>query len=313
VVRVEPYEPGRRRAWNEFVARSKNATFLFHRDYLEYHADRFVDASRLIWLGERLVALFPASLHGDEVRSHGGLTYGGVLSDERMSTALMLEVMSAVVDDLRRTDTATLLYKPIPHIYHRLPAEEDLYALFRFGARLVRRDASASCRSHQRAPLTKGRKWALKQGLQAGLELREGGDWQAFMAMEAALLQQKHGVQPVHRSEELERLAASFPHNIRLFTAYRSGELLAGTVIYETPTVAHAQYISATERGRDLRALDVLIHHLLSDVYLDKEWFDFGISTVDEGQTLNLGLAANKESWGARTTIYDAYALNLRR
>lgn len=310
-LRVEPYAPQHRQAWNDFVARAKNATFLLHRDYLEYHADRFTDASSLVWDGGKLVALWPASQHGDELRSHGGLTYGGVLTDERMGIALMLDVFDALIDSWRAAGIQSVTYKPIPHLYHTLPAEEDLYALFRHGAQLVRRDAATTLHRDHRAPITKGRKWAIKQGQGQGITVAASQDWGGFMAMEAALLHEKFGTRPVHDAAEMALLAARFPQQVQLFTATLGGLLLGGTVIFATPTVAHAQYIASTLQGRELRALDVLFDWLLRDVFADKRWFDFGISTEQAGRVLNAGLAANKESWGARATMYDWYRLDL--
>ena len=87
--------------------------------------------------------------------------------------------------------------------------------------------------------------------------------------------------------------------------------MLAGIVIYESANVAHAQYISATEEGRSLGALDCIVEVLLNEVYPDKPYFDFGISTLENGRTLNVGLIQNKESYGARATVYDFYELSL--
>ncbi len=50
---------------------------------------------------------------------------------------------------------------------------------------------------------------------------------------------------------------------------------------------------------------------LLNEVYRDKPYFDFGVSTVDNGRTLNASLIQNKESYGARATVYDFYELSL--
>jgi hypothetical protein len=50
---------------------------------------------------------------------------------------------------------------------------------------------------------------------------------------------------------------------------------------------------------------------LLNDVYGEKPYFDFGISTVENGRSLNSGLIESKESYGARATVYDFYELNL--
>lgn len=70
--------------WNDFVADAKNATFLFHRDFMEYHSDRFEDYSLLIFdEKENLKALFPANRIENDLFSHQGLTYGGLILDEK--------------------------------------------------------------------------------------------------------------------------------------------------------------------------------------------------------------------------------------
>ncbi|HQW68620.1 MAG TPA: hypothetical protein PLH25_03065, partial [Flavobacterium sp.] len=63
--------------WNAFVSSSSNATFLFHRDFMEYHSDRFEDYSLLVFEDEKLISIFPANRVENTVFSHQGLTYGG--------------------------------------------------------------------------------------------------------------------------------------------------------------------------------------------------------------------------------------------
>lgn len=314
-VRIEAYQPTHLLQWDELVRRSKNATFLFRRQFMEYHADRFVDASVLAYDGHKLLAAMPASLHqtdsGPQVRSHGGLTYGGLFCDERMTASTMLEVMTAVLEHYRVSGVKSVVYKPIPHIYHRLPAEEDLYALFRVGGQLVRRDVAASLDQGARPPITKGRKWATKQGINNGITVGASQDWGGFMAMEAALLLEKYGTRPVHSADEMALLHERFPQQVKLYTALHEGQLVGGTVIFDCDSCVHAQYISSTRHGRDLRALDVLFQWLIDEVYADRRWFDFGISTEEAGRVLNAGLADNKESWGARSVVYDHYHIPL--
>src|SRR5258707_7966047 len=169
---VVNYEGSKKNAWDAFVSESKNGVFLFQRDYMEYHADRFPDNS-LMFYDERghLVALLPATVKDDVLSSHAGLTFGGILTDADMKVGLMLDVFDAMHDTMRAQRLRHLVYKTVPHIYHRLPAEEDLYALFRQGARLCRRDVSVTIQLPARRPLGKGRKGALKQAQKAGLEV----------------------------------------------------------------------------------------------------------------------------------------------
>ena len=66
--------------WNAFNKSAKNSLFMFDRDYMDYHSDRFEDYSLMIYSDEELIALFPASCHDKMIKSHGGLTYGGIIS-----------------------------------------------------------------------------------------------------------------------------------------------------------------------------------------------------------------------------------------
>lgn len=310
MVHVERYHAGLRGEWDAFVDGCRNGVFLFQRGFMEYHADRFADHSLLFRREGRLVAVLPASEHEGMLSSHGGLTFGGVLSTARMGTPLMLEVFAALRGYLREAGLPRLLYKALPHIYHDVPAEEDLYALFACGARLVRRDVSSTVRMDARVPVAKGRRSSAAVARRNGVTVGRSDDFGAFMEIEAGHLARRYGVRPVHTAEEMALLAGRFPHNIKLFSACVEGEMVAGTIIFESRQVAHAQYIAATDRGRDLCAMDLVMDHLLGTEYARKRWFDFGISTEQGGRHLNAGLVAHKETHGARATVHDFYELD---
>jgi len=310
-IRVERFEPALKNRWDEFVRGSKNGVFLYHRDYLEYHEDRFVDHSLMFFQGDELVALMPANLAGDRLVSHGGLTFGGVVTDHRMKTPLMLEVFSALTAYLSGQGIKKLVYKAVPHIYHTLPAEEDLYALFRCGARLYRRDVSSTIVKSGNVARTGGRRHGLNRGRSQGLEVTRSTQFGEFMTIAGAYKQGRFGLSLVHTTAEIQMLASRFPDNIKLYVAQSEGAVLGGYLIYESANVAHAQYMGVVDEGRNLGVLDYILDVLLNDVYRDKPYFDFGISTVDDGHTLNKGLIVNKESYGARATVYDFYELSI--
>ena len=57
---IQKYNSEFNNLWNEFVAKSKNATFLFHRDFMEYHQDRFEDYSLLVFDdNQQIIAVLP--------------------------------------------------------------------------------------------------------------------------------------------------------------------------------------------------------------------------------------------------------------
>jgi hypothetical protein len=311
-IRVEPYTSGRKQIWDEMIAHSRNGVFLFCRDYMEYHNDRFQDASLLFFDEQDLLAVLPANRNGDQVISHGGLTFGGVISRHNLGASAMLELFEVLREWLRGQGVSTLLYKPVPHIYHRMPAEEDLYALFRSGARLVRRDLSSTRDMACLAPMEHGRHYRLKRGKRTFV-VRESRDYAAFMDLVRSVLTTKYNVGPTHTAQEMELLAGRFPQNIRLFGAYRGEQLCAGVLVYENTNVAHAQYIAGTDEARKEGAMECIFDELLERRYATIRYFDWGISTEQAGQWLNPGLVQNKESYGARGVVYDLYELDLAR
>jgi len=313
-VRVEVYADDKKTVWDEFVRKSKNGTFLFFRDYMDYHRDRFADHSLLVSLPDGdLLALLPAHRVGDALVSHGGLTYGGFITDDRMGSVLMLDVFASAVAFAKAHGISRLVYKTIPHIYHRLPAEEDRYALLRFGASLMRRDVLTVTRPGERAGLQARRARGARKAASSGIRVEACEDYEGFWRILEWNLSTVHEAKPVHSVAEIRRLHARFPENIRLYAAFLDSALIAGTVIYESPMTAHAQYIASSEAGRTSHALDLVFHHLLDAVYRDKAYFDFGSSTENEGRDLNAGLVEFKEGFGARAVAHDFYELRTER
>jgi hypothetical protein len=307
---VEPYTPAQRDEWDDLVSSARARHFFFQRDYMDYHADRFIDSSFIVRLGGRAIAAFPASVHGTEVVSHGGLTFGGCLSTPQLTTTRAVAALDAVAALLKSGGARRLVYKPVPHIYHVAPAEEDLYALHLAGAVLTRREVSAAIVPGSSPGYTAERRRALVRARRAGVVVGEEEQLEDYMMLLRDVLRDRHRVDPVHTSAEMRVLADRFPTNIRTFTARLDGELLGGVLVYDTARVAHAQYIAAGPRGRELGATDIVFDHLLAEVYRHK-CFDFGISNERNG-ALNAGLMRNKEGFGARAVVHDQYSLDLR-
>jgi hypothetical protein len=308
-VTIERYAPAAAGAWDEVVRAARARHFMFERAYMDYHGDRFADASWFVLLNDRPIAVLPASRDGDEVVSHGGLTFGGLLSRPELTTARAVSALGALTSALRADGVRRLVYKPMPHPYHLAPAEEDLHALSAGGAQLIRREVTAAVAPGARPAYSEERRRAVAKAATHPLELGESDSLEEFWALLRETLAERHGVEPVHSAAEMRLLAGRFPGRIRVFTASDAGEVVAGTVIFETPSVAHSQYIAASPRGRELHALDALFDHLLTQVF-HGVWFDFGISNERDGR-INAGLLRNKEGYGARALVHDRYLLDL--
>jgi hypothetical protein len=310
MVTVVRYSSRYKPEWDAFVEASKNGTFLILRDYMEYHADRFEDHSLLFYYKDKLVAVLPANMDGADLHSHAGLSYGGMVSGRQMKAALMLQVFDAVVRYSREQGFRALYYKAIPHIYNQSPAEEDLYALFRYGATLYRRDVNSVIDLTQPVRYGKDRRWRLSQGKKQGWRVERSDDFAGFMQLVETQLESRHNLAPVHSAEEITRLAQLFPEHIRLFAISQGAELLTGALVYETATAAHCQYIGANQQAQESGAAYVLLDHLIKQVYPNKRYFSFGVSTEQQGLYLNEGLVSYKESYGARAVVHDFYRLD---
>lgn len=304
---VVRYQKDWKQKWDEFVSGSKNATFLFYRDYMDYHGDRFQDHSLIFMDDNRIIALLPMNRKENQFISHEGLTYGGFLADEKMKQHKMNECFRLLLEYTVAQKMKEIIYKSIPVIYHKTPAEEDLYGLFINDFELYRRDVAATLIPSHNIKLPKGRKAMISRATKTNLEILLSDDYLTYFKILENRLQAKYMARPVHNADEIKALARQFPNNIKLFACYGGNEMLGGILIYESENVAHAQYIATNDEGDKLGAMDFLIHHLITAHYSEKKFIDLGKCTEKEGRWLNESLMSFKESFGGRATICDFY------
>ena len=222
-------------------------------------------------------------------------------------------ILNLTIDYYRQIGAKKIIYKPIPSIYSSYPSEEDLYFLFRHNAHLVARGLSQTIIPRENLTLNKGRKYCRNKAIHAGLQVMESpSDIEGFWTVLNDTLLNHHNVSPVHSAAELQLLINRFPKQIRLYVVKDTEQnILAGSLVFDTGKVVHTQYMAASERGKQIGALDLLITTLVSKEYYDKPFFDFGISTEDGGRILNEGLLYQKESFGGRSICYDSWELNI--
>ena len=300
--------------WNAFVAQSKNGTFLIDRRYMDYHMERFRDFSLMFYSKDKLVAVMPA--HHDDVTlySHCGLSYGGLILSRKISAEQVCELFRDLNYCLREVDKfKRVVYKSVPWIYHRLPSEEPLYALTKVcGASIKSRDVASVVMLDNRLPLSQLRRRGVKKSVNAGVQVIEESDFAPFWQLLEANLLARYQTKPVHSLDEIMLLKSRFPQNIRLFSAYCGSEIVGGTVLYIDGAVVKTQYISASETGRHIGALDFLFSSLLDRFAADGyRYFDFGTSNFKTSDDLHESLIFQKEGFGGRAVCYDTYQYDL--
>ena len=312
-IEVSRYTPDDAHKWNAFCSQSANATFLHNRNYMDYHSDRFTDHSLMFFDGkENLVAVLPASEHEKhkEIKSHGGLTYGGLIVKPKLGQELVLSIFDQIKSHYKQAGFKTLVYKPVPHIYHRHLVEDDIYALFRNNAICTRVDCSTTITLETPLPVSSLRKRMAKKATKQGCHVVESYDFEAYFKILASRLEEKYDAQPVHTPNEMRNLQAKFPENIKLFAAFKGEQMLAGTVVYDCGKCVHTQYLASSDEGLECGALDMALLETIK-TYRNRTYFDFGISNENDGKYLNTGLKKQKEMFGGQTVVYQLYQLNL--
>lgn len=306
------YSSGQKNNWNQFVSNSKNGTFLIDRNYMDYHSDRFYDHSLMIYRKGKLYSLLPGNEKEHIFYSHQGLTYGGLIMNDKVTALDSVEMFKAINDYLKENEFVKVVYKTIPLIYHIHPAQEDLYALFcNCDLKIVGRNISSTIVQSNKIKFIESRKSGVRKAVNNNITIHKSDDLTVFWEILDKNLRNKYGVAPVHTLEEIQLLQSRFPQNIKLYLAYKDNVALGGTLLYLTKQVVHTQYISASIEGKELGVLDLLFDYLINQEYTNYPYFDFGQSTEEMGYVLNESLIFQKEGFGGRGICYDIYEYEL--
>lgn len=299
--------------WNDFISQAKNATFLFHRDFMEYHSDRFEDFSLLVFEDEKLKAVLPGNKKGNKIHSHLGLSYGGLVVKKSIRIKEFTQIFQALLYFLYENGIVALDLKTLPKIYNQTIADEIDYVSFLTQAETYRSDVYLVIDNHEAYKPNRNRKRALTLAEKLNIEVREDANYKEFWdQILTPNLVNRFGVPPVHSLTEIEKLAAVFPENIKLFTAYENSIMKAGAVMFLTETVAHFQYSSGSDDRTDTAALDILFDCIIRK-YSDKRYVSFGSASEESGRVLNEGLAYWKESFGARTSVQNFIKIETKK
>lgn len=303
-----PYDPSLKDAWDQLVVEARVGHFQFLRSYMDYHSDRFQDASFLARSKGRWVAAVAGHSVGAELwASHKGLSYGGLVLSPELQTSQVIDFFRQINQELSSRGVRRALWRPIPWIYQREPSEELPYLLFRQGAKLVSRNLSTviDTRSHPEYQRLRRRKVASAEA--AGLVCRPSEDLDAFWPLVQARLGSKYGLKPVHSLEEIRMLRDRLPEHIRLFGAFSGEQMLSGCIAYLGQPVFHLQYLHSSDEGRNLGAPDFLVDWMLRGPAKPFGWLHFGHSCEENGMVLNEPLLFFKEGFGGRPVVLDEW------
>jgi hypothetical protein len=311
---IKKYDQNDYKTWNDFVGQAKNATFLFQRDFMEYHQDRFEDFSLLVFDDQKLVAILPANKQGNSVYSHQGLTYGGLVFSAKLKGEKVELILDEILSFLKENAIETFYYKPIPSFYFPEGNNEADFFLFKRGAILDHKEMNLAVNLQLPLQISKSKLKHFRRIEDLDLDIIEEEDFEPFwdQILEPRLLE-KFNAKPVHTKEEIALLKQKFPENIRQYSVYQNDKIIAGITIFETENVVKSQYGATSKKGEEVRALDFLFINLIEKYKRKgKRFFDMGIVNEENESGYHSGLLKQKEELGCTVYNQDFYKIDLK-
>lgn len=311
MIEIRKYNFNHKNDWDNFIRKSRIDTFLLYRDFMDYHADRFIDNSYLVFRKGKLESVLPGNTEGETFYSHKGLTYGGLITSTIMSMADISQSFNLINKHLKNAGIKNVIYKPIPSIYHRLPAQEDIYELFKIDAQKIGCFISSTIFQSNKLSFTESRKSGMRKAIKEDITIELSNDFDSFWNILENNLILNYNQKPAHSLKEILYLKNKFENNIMLYICRKEEIAVGGCVLFIMDNIVHVQYISANDVGKKTGALDYLFYELINNFHKQIPVFDFGHSNENMGKYINNGLIFQKEGFGGRGIVYEIYKYNI--
>ena len=309
---LEIYTSKYKTIWNELIKESCNALFFHNRNYLDYNKKLYNEKSLLIFKNDTLVAVFLANVVANTVYSFSGLTFGGLLLKQGERSFEIAKYLDLIINFYYKEGFKKIIYKPVPHIFHKYPCEEDLFFLMKYNTKILKRDLSSYIPLGSNQKVIKYnnlRKRQIKKAKLNNILITDSIPIDIFYSLLEKTLQ-KHKAKPTHKLNDLIFLCEKFPEDIKFKAAKLNDRFLSAVMIFKFMNIFHTQYIVTSNDGGEFGALDLIIDDLLTNSQI--EGLSLGRSNKPENALeLNESLIWQKESFGARGIILETYEINL--
>ncbi|MBW2690994.1 MAG: hypothetical protein JRC99_13900, partial [Deltaproteobacteria bacterium] len=199
------YLPEMKSKWNDAVKQARNGHFMFFlRDYMDYHSDRFNDASFFLLRGNRVVALLAAHINDRDILSHQGLSFGGWIQLPRCLHVDLKAGFRLLGEEMKRRQIQRLVYTPSPYPYHLEACDDDLFLLKQSGASLDQVKLSSFIPTAQFPERKSEQRRRLRKAAETSpCIIEETADVELFWEHLCRFLAQRHQASPVHSVAEI--------------------------------------------------------------------------------------------------------------
>lgn len=327
-LRIEKYRSDIEQQWDDFVLnKSINGTFLQTKNFLNYHGNKFEDASLIIYKGSNtIVAVIPAVCIYENGKkkfsSHCGSTFGGIVISKTFYNIQHMEAIFLLIEDyLTAEHFHEAEFKCTSAIFASGNIELLYYFFYQKGYHSNDELSFYIDFNHYNPDIssnfTAARRRDYKYSLKSDLTFR-----QLFSTSEIALFHEilcenlkKYNTSPVHTLEELldfnEKRLKNF---VSFFGVFSQDNMISGSMVfYFGKKVFHTQYLAAKQDYLHLYPMNFLDTNLIALARANGfRFFSFGISTENHGKFLNKHLAQFKEGFGTEYMLNRTFVKKLK-
>lgn len=313
-LRIEKYTKDCKDKWDDFVLnKSANGTFLQTKQFLNYHGDKFQDASLIIYKGnDTIVAVVPACIIYDGKRkvfsSHVGSTFGGIIIGENFYNIEHVDAILTTLEEyLAKEQYEEVCIKCTSEIFSKKNVNLLYYFLFQRGYTSY---DEISCyidfinyKEDITSNFTAGRRRDYKYSLKQELVFRQLQCREEIEKFYDILCENlaKFDAKPVHKLEELiEFKKERLQDIVEFYGVFHEEKMIAGSMVFKfLDKVFHTQYLAADQGYLKMFPMNFLDTNLIQTAK-DRgfRYFSFGTSTEEHGKVLNKHLAQFKEGFG---------------
>ncbi|POR20899.1 FemAB family protein, partial [Flavobacterium columnare] len=298
--------------WNRFIETSENATFLFHRDYMEYHQERFEDFSLMIFDHKTLVGVLPANRIDEVLYSHQGLTYGGFYFSSKLTLDKIEIILQDIFHFLNENNIKEIILKQIPNLYLQYHQGIDFLLFNRYKSLLVKREMNLMINYRTLFSISKSKMKRFNKLDKLGLEIRKETSLMPFWTnVLTPRLMERYKTKPVHSLLEIQKLRDLFPSNIVQYSVYFENKIIAGITLFISERGIKSQYGATTVLGEKYRALDFLFIKLIQKYKDSFHFFDMGTVSNSSSLGYNIGLLQQKKELGCSIYNLDTYKIEI--
>ena len=297
MISVKKYKKNLSETWDQFVESSNNGTIYNTRRFLSYHIQRkFVDSSLCFFKQQKIVAVLPAAIKNNQLISHPGASYGGLIIRNNLKFAIIDKIITLLEQYCINNKILSIFLIPSPSIYWKKYDASLEYIL-----EYKKFDVKESYISHA-APLDKTSPIINHINRRKQRYIKNYINNNEFQIIEhfsfadkygkafyeiLELNKKKYSTTPTHSIRELTKLKKIFPDQIKLFISLKKKCVVGGAILFITNNNTSLVFYNAVAKNMRNTQLSAYQLYFCSNIseQLGMCFIDFGVS--QKAETIN--------------------------